>query len=735
MRFSFFLTTAAIVFVGLLSWASNGVAQTGIRVVNGVMMMAPIGSSDEIASLPKRERRTSTVHFLTASDHDLLSRAFDAADKDDWSGAQGLAYQATDPIGRTLIEWRYLVDKNTTASFSEIDQFLRAHPDWPLHDALLSRAEMAMTEDMGPSIIVGWYGSRAPNTGTGKVKLGNALIAMGRTSDGRQMIRSAWLENSLSATEQLSVIRDHGDILTLDRQRLEALIWRDDVANAKRQIARVPDDAQRIAEARLTLRSNPTAGLRMANMLSASLSNDAGLLFDEAHVQRQRGNTEEAAALFVRAAQVASRAYPGKWWSELNLAARQAIEQGRYQSAYMLVSNTGLTSGSDFADAEFLAGWIALELLKQPSLALPHFRKLEGGVTRPISRARAFYWEGRTYEALGDQALAAQCYTRAAQASDTFYGQLSLAKLSAAPVLHLHDAGIDPAPLRADFERRDVIHAIRVLADLGEVSLLRTFALATIEQVPDPRHVALLAEMLTQYGYPEIAVRVAKSAGYNNVLLLAYSHPTIPVPSYTGPGTPPEPPLVLGLIRQETEFDSSAVSHSGAMGIMQLMPASAQRMAALSNLDYRPSSVLYDSQYNMQLGMALMQREVSDWGGSYVLAIASYNAGPGNVRKWIAAHGDPRSPTVDPIDWIELIPFSETRNYVQRVLENTEVYRNRMAGGDQPLKIMQDVYRPNLPPVKLVQYIPPAATQSATAASTPPADASPKRKRHSLFGN
>lgn len=734
MRLPITSLAVTLTLTGLLGWASSTSAQNGIRVVNGVMMMAPIGSSDEIASLPKRERRTSTVHFLTPADHDLLSRAFDAADKGDWTGAQGLAYQAQDQIGRKLIQWRYLVDKNSTASFAEFDQFLRANPDWPLHDALLSRAEISMPADMGPSMVVAWFGTRAPNTGTGRLKLGNAMIATGQVSAGRQMIRSAWVENSLSAAEQLQLVRDHGDLLTtdMDRQRLEALIWRDDVANAKRQIARVPDDAQRVAETRLTLRSNPTAGMRMAAMLPASVSNDAGLLFDMAHVQRQRHNTDEAAALLARAAQVASRAYPGKWWTELNLAAREALEQGKYQTAYTLVSNTGLTSGSDFADAEFLAGWIALDLLKQPSLALPHFRKLESGVTRPISRSRALYWEGRTYEALNDPATAWQCYTRAAQASDAFYGQLAAAKLSAAPLLHLNDASIDPAGLRADFERRDMTRAIRVLADLGEVSLLRSFATAYIDQAPDPRHVALLAEMLTQYGYPEIAVRVAKAASYNNVLLLAYSHPTIPVPAYTGPGTPPEPPLVLGIIRQETEFDTSAVSHSGAMGIMQLMPASAQKMASLTNLDYRPASLLYDTQYNMALGMALLQKEVSDWGGSYVLAAASYNAGPGNVRKWIVAHGDPRSPTVDPLDWIELIPFAETRNYVQRVLENTEVYRNRIAGTDQPLRILQDLYRPNLPQVRLVQYTP-RATQPAPAA---PIEPTPKpKKRHSLFGS
>ena len=202
-------------------------------------------------------------------------------------------------------------------------------------------------------------------------------------------------------------------------------------------------------------------------------------------------------------------------------------------------------------------------------------------------------------------------------------------------------------------------------------------------------------------------MRVAKAASYNDIPLLTYTHPVIAVPSYSGPGTAPEPALVLGIIRQETEFDPASVSHAGARGIMQIMPHDARRLARLSGLPYRPNDLTTDPNYNMQLGMTEFTSYLGDWGNSLILAAAAYNAGPTNAKRWIAAFGDPRSPTVDPIDWIEEIPFGETRNYVQRVIENLQVYRNRVAGRDQPLRIMADLYAPGTPPTKVLNYTPP----------------------------
>jgi soluble lytic murein transglycosylase len=274
-------------------------------------------------------------------------------------------------------------------------------------------------------------------------------------------------------------------------------------------------------------------------------------------------------------------------------------------------------------------------------------------------------------------------------------------------VLHLPDASVPPAIARAQIEDTETTRAIRVLADLGEEHLLRLFANAYVGPEPDAKSACRLAQLMVDLGYPEVAVRAAKQAGYGGVLLLNYSFPVANVPAYKGEGAAPETPLVLALIRQETEFDPNAVSGAGALGIMQVMPDTGRKMARIAGMAYDQHSLLYDTEYNMQLGMGELQHQLDNWGGSYILAIAAYNAGPSNVKRWIAQFGDPRTAGIDPVDWIESIPFGETRNYVQRVIENMQVYRNRLAGTEQPSRILADLYRPNPPQASVLKYVPP----------------------------
>ncbi len=385
-----------------------------------------------------------------------------------------------------------------------------------------------------------------------------------------------------------------------------------------------------------------------------------------------------------------------RWWNESAVQARDALSQGDPRLALELVEHAGFTGGEQFAEQQFLAGFIALRFLKQPASALSHFRKLEAGVARPISKSRAIYWQGRALEAQGDTAAAVARYRMAAAYPETFYGQVALARTSTAPMLHLTETIVEAAP-PSEIEAEPLIGEIKVLADLGQTASLRAFINRSVEAYPTPRHTKRLMIMLNEWGYPEIAVRLAKSLGYDGVPMPQFSHPVIAIPAYQGPGAAPDPALVHGLIRQETEFDAYAVSGAGARGLMQMMPASAKVAAKQAGLPYRPEALLSDVPYNMQLGMTEYRGHLDRYGGSLVLAAASYNAGPGNSRKWIAANGDPRTPGVDPIDWIELIPFGETRNYVQRVLENTQVYRARLAGKDAELRILPDLYAPRTP--------------------------------------
>jgi soluble lytic murein transglycosylase len=610
------------------------------------------------------------------------------------------------------MDWAWLSEKNSGASFAQIADFLNQYPDWPGRDTLFARAEEAMSPTMEPRAVITWFGDRTPQTGIGKVRLGEALIASGSPQRGRELIRQSWIEDSFEPEQEYYIVAQHGDALTpdADRERLQRLLAHNELAAARREIARVDAEMQRLAGIRLMLHIDPVRGEREADALPSPLRADPGLLFDQAHLLRQRNDIAAIPPLITRASTgEMAQLNPARWWNELNADAREALQKGFDREAYVLSADNGLQRDtSQYSDAEFLAGWIALRQLGEPLAALTHFENLIGAVSRPVSRARAHYWAGRAHEALGDIRAAWQEYRAAAEIPASFYGQLALARIESNPPLHLPATPVDGDTARASYEREDLTAAIRALADLGLESPLRVFAVHDARLHSDPPHLKLLAEDLVRMGFRDIAVRVAKEASYTGTLLFGYSHPVISVPRYIGPGTAPEDALVLAIIRQETEFDPQSVSSAGARGLMQVMPDSAQHLASLAGLSYRLSDLTQDTSYNMELGMTELSHEISDWGGSYLLAAAAYNAGPGNVRKWIAAFGDPRDPRVDPVDWIERIPFEETRNYVQRVLENLEVYRDRLAGRDEPLQILADLYRPDAPRVTALRYTAPA---------------------------
>jgi len=703
------LASIAAALAGIAAYAAsnmpNGLIQSG-----SVIMMAPIPDTPkDNGLLVDRERRPSPVHVLSATDHDLYTRAFDAADRGDWTAARALAAQGHDAIAARLIQWRFVLDKNSGASFADVDGFLKNNPDWPLHDTLLTRAEAALDPTTTPTAAIAWFGDRAPLTGLGMIRLGDAMIAAGNTVAGRKLVQRGWIVGDFQPDQELAIVRQDGANLTADtdRTRLSSLISRDDVSAARRELSRVDDQTRKLAEARLALRANRDAGENLVARLSPSQASDPELLFDRARAARRAGDNIAAAALLERGAlKDYPASHPSRWWTEANYVARELLQGGDYRRAYGLVSDSGLSTGLEFSEAEFLAGWIALRYLKSPTAALAHFKKLEAGVSRPISLARARYWKGRCYEASGEVASAVEQYKLAAQAPESFYGQIALARIDASPTLHVNDMPVDATAVRDDFEKEELVRAMRVLADVGQVNILRIFAMREQELHTDAAHAKVLAQTMVDLGFREIAVRVAKNASYAGMPMLQFTHPVIALPPFPGAGAAPDPAYILGLIRQETEFDPDAVSRSGARGLMQLMPASAKTDATRAGLAWRPND-LADPNYNIQLGMAEFQTYLGDWNGSLVLSIASYNAGRNNVRKWVATNGDPRLATTDPIDWIESIPFGETRNYVQRVLENAQIYRNRLSGRDTPLRILPDLYAPAAPAVKPLSAFPP----------------------------
>lgn len=700
----------------------------GLVQQGSVVMMHPISDSENSGPTITGERRVGLVHVLSASDHQIFLQAFAATDHGDWTGARGLADQGHDPTAKRLVTFRYLLDRNSGASFAEIVAFLKSSPDWPARDTLQARAEAAIDATMAPQSVLAWFAANPPVTGIGHVRYGEALIATNSATKGREQVRQGWIEGTFDPNIELQIIQKDGGFITPDddAKRLNRLLAANQVTDARRELSRVGADAQRVGQARIALRTSPDAGSRAVANLPASLQNDPGLLFDRTRALRQRGNVEAIPDMLANApVREIAAANPSRWWAEMNLDARQALADGNYGAAYWLAAKNGLPAvGQDYADSQFLSGWISLRYLRDAKSALPHFQNLDAATTRPISKARARYWQGRAYEAMGDTASAWRAYKQASLIPEAFYGQLALARIDSTPHLHIVEPAIEAGPeTRAAYESEDLTRAVRVLADLGLESLLRTFALQDEATYPEPRHVKVLCEDLTKMGYREIAVRAAKTLSYTGPLLLSYSYPTIPLPAYAGPNTAPEAAYVLAIIRQETEFDPDAVSGAGARGMMQMMPESARKAAAQNGMAYRFGDLLSDPTYNMQLGMTELASDTSDWGGSFIVAAAAYNAGPTNARRWIDNFGDPRS-TTDPIDWVERIPFEETRNYVQRVIENMQVYRARLNGPSQSLRILSDLYRPRDPEMKVLAQ-PAGASASDTSGAVPVPDPRP----------
>jgi soluble lytic murein transglycosylase len=646
--------------------------------------------------------RTSHIRVLSTTDHDLFVRAFDAASRGDWIAARNLASQGQSSLARLLVEWRYALDKNSGATFAEIDAVIKdteaksSAATWPLRGTLQARAEAQITPELPAATVAAWFAMRTPNSSIGKIRLGEALVATGEKVRGAALIRSGWAEGSFDTDIERAILQKDAASLTpeSDRARLDNLLWRGEVGAAKRQVARVDAATADIANARIALNSY---GLPKAQPTVEKLrgSSDPSLLFDWSHALRMADRDGEAHAMLLKVpAAPIVKDHAARWWAEINVQARDALAAGDPRLALDLVEHAGLTAGDQFAEQQFLAGFVALRFLKQPGPALAAFQRLDASVARPISKSRAQYWQGRAYEALGDNGSALTHYRQAALYPETFYGQIALAHIDPTPVLHL-SATLMEAADAGEMDGDALMPQIKILAELGQAASLRLFVERDAEAYSSPRHIKRLMLLLTNWGYPEIAVRLAKGLSYTGTMMPAFTHPLIALPSYPGPGDAPDPALVLGLIRQETEFDAYAISNAGARGLMQMMPASAKVAARQAKLAYRPGALLSDTRYNMQLGMTEYRGHLDRYGGSWVLAAAAYNAGPNNAKKWLAANGDPR--VSDPIDWIEQIPFGETRNYVQRVLENAQVYRARLAGKDAPLRILENLYAPNQP--------------------------------------
>ena len=627
---------------------------------------------------------------------DRMRNALAAARAEQWDEVRAYRAAAVDPLARRILLWRLAVARDAPATFGEMDSALKELSGWPGRDVIRRRAEQAiMDSGLSAAQRVAWLtAENGPLSGDGQAALAQAYLELGRRSEATALARQTWANRALTPRSEGLLLASFSGQLTADdhADRVSGLLWRDDRASAQRVLPRLRPGDRALANARIALQSRRSKGLsKILDQVPESRRDDPGLIYDRVRYIRRDGRPEDAVGLVSRlrpadAPEFAREAIV----QEQRLFIPRLLRSGARETAYRILSEHGLTSGEAFADAEWMAGWLQLRFLRDPGKAEAHFARLDANVRTPVSRARALYWRAQALKALGRADEANARLADAAELTFTFYGQLAATERDPNALLSLGDPAAIDSAAREAFEGRELVRVLRVMAAAGTQTDFESVSFALDDQLTTPAEHELLSAIAREYGYYRTAVRSAKAGMRRGIVAKEAAYPLMSIPS---DARRPEPALIHAITRQESEFDPMAVSPVGARGLMQLMPATAQATARLVGLPYDRLRLTTDGVYNVTLGAAYLDQRVQDFNGSYVMAIAAYNAGASRPRQWVQDWGDPRAGAIDIVDWIELIPFSETRNYVMRVMENLQVYRYRIAGTPTPIAIRADLER------------------------------------------
>lgn len=646
---------------------------------------------------PERPAPPPPSRIVRTEDFDTLRTAVALIRQNKFGDALALRARLADPLAPTLIEWLHVRDSGLPASYDEIAAFIRLHPDWPHQQTLRARLEVAaLNQGPDPRGLIALFSASPPLTGAGKAALAFAHLKAGNRDAAVKSIREAWRDHTLSAGQEKRIIATFGNDLTAadHKARLDRLLYRDHATAARRAAALLGKDALGLVAARAAVSGRSRNAIKLLDALPASIRKDPVAQLSRIQHLRRQGEDILASGLMLAAPRQAETIVDvTQWWEERRILCRRMLDRGDPETAYRLVAGHSATDGLAFAEGEFHAGWVALRYLGKPDVALKHFTALRDSVSTDISLSRGHYWVGRAREAGGDMEGARAAYEQAGRLYTTYYGQLARLKIGQAPVLALPalPAAGDAGRLR--FATRPLVRAARLLHEIGEDRYAGSFLIELAFLLDDPAEIALAGRLAADMGLPDVVVRIGKVAATRDRPLprLAFHADGIPAFKRIEPAV--EPALVFAIARQESIFNPAAVSSAGARGLMQLMPATARRTARNVGVAYRRSALTGEPTYNAMLGSAHLGELVAAFDGSYIMTIAGYNAGPSRVRQWVEAFGDPRKASIDPIDWIERIPFTETRNYVQRVLENLQVYRAALNGGTHPIHLAADLTR------------------------------------------
>ncbi len=640
-----------------------------------------------VVPMPAAASMATTPLDLTA-----VKQAIELVRKARAEEATSVERTISDPLARKVVEWVILRSDDATVDFSRYASFIAANPSWPSIVTLRRRAEAALWEQqVDPQTTIGFFAHEAPLSAKGYFALARAFLIKGDSARAYAAVSTAWRETGFSEEVEGQARQMFAGLITPadDKARMDARLYVGDDDAALRAAQHL--DAAELAIARARAAVNADAGNARALIAAvpAAAQHDPGYMFSRIGWLRHTNKIKEAAQLMQEVPRDPAKLIDlDQWWVERRLLARKVLDLGDAKTAYEIANDAAPPLNENYrADQQFTAGWIALEYLHQPALALPHFARVAEGVVNPITLARSYYWQGRAAQALGLPQEAREAFENAARYPTAYYGQLARAQL------HLDDVALrEMPPPPAERRPLELGRVLEILYAVDERDLVAIMAADIADKTTDPAGLATLAEITARHNDARATLLIGKTALGRGFAFARYAFPDFGIPDYRQIGPQVERSVVYSIVRQESAFNTKVVSSAHALGLMQVTPEAGRNTARKFKVPFDQRRLLGDVAYNAQLGTAELGDDINTFRGSYILAFVAYNAGPRRAQEWIAQYGDPRNPKVDPIDWIERIPISETRYYVQRVLENMQVYRARLENNSN-LLIDADLHR------------------------------------------
>jgi peptidoglycan lytic transglycosylase len=629
---------------------------------------------------PRRGPTFAMAASATTSPLDLsaIKQALELVHKGRGDEAASVESTISDPVGRKLVEWAILRGDDADLDFPRYVAFISANPSWPGITSLRRRAEAALWQKESDSrAVIEFFRNEPPRTAKGRLVLARALLVQGDRKGAQAVLREAWRKDSFSADTEAQARELFGDLITPadDKARMDMRFDIEDDDAGLRAARHLGPVEAAIAKARAAVINKSSKAKAALDEVPAEGKRDPGYILARVQWLRRSDKIPEAARLMLSAPHDPDQLGDvDQWWIERRLIARKLLDLGDMKSAYAIANTTATPINENYrSEQHFTAGWIALRFLREPSVALGHFARIAAdGVTNPMTLARAYYWQGRAAEALGHERDARGFYEVAARYSTAYYGQLARARLG------IESVALRPPPEpSADHYRLEVARIFEILYALDERDMVANMAADLGDKSTDVAALTALGEIATRHNDARSALLIGKPALSHGLPLEHYAFPNFGIPDYQQIGPQVERSVVYSIVRQESAFNSRVVSSANAIGLMQVTPAAGRDTAKRFNVSFEQHRLMADVAYNAQIGTAELGNDIASWRGSYILAFVAYNAGPRRAKEWIEQYGDPRNPKVDPVDWIERIPISETRNYVQRIIENMQVYRAR----------------------------------------------------------